>query len=151
MLIRFVWVGRTRDEAAAGWIEEYRRRIGRFCPVQIEEIRDASGKGRDRAARESHELASRLGGRALIVTLDERGTEMTSVEFARFLEKSLGAHPEVTFVLGGAEGLGEELVSSAGARLCLSRLTFTHEMARVLLLEQVYRAFTILKGTPYHR
>ncbi len=151
MLIRFVWVGRTRDAAAAGWIEEYRRRIGRFCPVEIEEIRDAAGKGRDRAARESRELASRLSGRGLLIALDERGRELTSNEFAGFLEKSLGSHPELTFILGGSEGLEGDLVASAGVRLSLSRLTFTHELARVLLLEQVYRAFTILKGTPYHR
>jgi 23S rRNA (pseudouridine1915-N3)-methyltransferase len=151
VLIRFVWVGRTRDAAAAGWIEEYRRRIGRFCPVEIEEIRDAAGKGRDRAARESRELASRLSGRGLLIALDERGRELTSEEFAGFLERSLGSHPELTFILGGSEGLEGDLVASAGVRLSLSRLTFTHELARVLLLEQVYRAFTILKGTPYHR
>ena len=151
MLIRLVWVGRTRDAAAAGWIEEYRKRIGRFCPVEIEEIRDAAGKGRDRAARESRQLLSRLSARGLIIALDERGKEMTSAEFARFLDNSMSAHPEVTFVLGGAEGLGAGLLEAAGARLSLSRLTFTHELARVLLLEQIYRALTILKGTPYHR
>ena len=151
MRIRVVWVGRTRDRAAAEWIEEYRGRIGRFCPLEIEEDRDAAGKGPDRAAREGRALRARIGPRALVVALDEGGREMTSKELARFLERSLGSHAEVTFLLGGAGGLGEDLVQRADVRLSLSRLTFTHEIARVLLLEQIYRAWTLIRGTPYHR
>ena len=151
MLIRLVWVGRTRDRAAAGWIEEYRKRIGRFCPIEVVEIKDAPGKGASRALRETRALYEKAAGRSLIVALDEQGREMTSREFARFLDRGLTSRPVVSFLLGGPEGLGQELLEAAGARVSLSRLTLTHEMARVLLLEQIYRAFSILKGTPYHR
>ena len=151
MLIRFVWVGRTRPGPAATWIEEYRRRISRSCPVEIVEVRDASGVGKSRARRESRSLAGKSSGRGFVVALDERGDAMTSAAFAAFLERALGRAPEVSFVMGGPEGLTEELVRGADARISLSRMTLPHELARVVLLEQVYRAFSILKGTPYHR
>ena len=151
MLIRLVWVGRTRNRAAAAWIEEYRRRIARSCPVEIIEIKDAAGKGQDRAKRESQALLRKLTGRGLVVILDEGGKELTSRELAGFLEKTLARRSEVNFVLGGPEGLGSGLLAAAGARLSLSRLTLTHEMARIVLVEQIYRAFGILRGTPYHR
>jgi 23S rRNA (pseudouridine1915-N3)-methyltransferase len=151
MLIRLIWVGRTRDPAAAGWIEEYRRRIVRHCPLEITVVRDAPGKGRSRTARESKALAGKLGGRGLVVVLDEGGKEMTSVEFARFLDKAIASGSAVSFLLGGPEGLDHELVALAGARISLSRLTLTHEMVRVVLMEQIYRAFSILKGAPYPR
>ena len=151
-MIRLVWVGRTKDPAAAGWIQEYRRRITHFCRVEIDEVRDAAGKGQGRAAREAQALLGKLAARAgLIVLLDEEGTEMTSREFARFLDTSIAARSEVTFVLGGPEGLGPELRAATGPRLSLSRMTLPHEVARVVLMEQIFRAFSILKGTPYHR
>jgi 23S rRNA (pseudouridine1915-N3)-methyltransferase len=151
MLIRLVWVGRTRDAAAAGWVEEYRKRIGHVCPVEIVEIKDAAGKGAARAARESRDLAKALSGKGLVVALEETGREMTSREFSSFLGKAMEERGEISFLLGGAEGLDTELLDIAHDRLALSRMTLTHEMARVILMEQIYRGFSILKGTPYHR
>jgi len=149
--IRILWVGKTRDAAAAGWIDEYRRRLARFCPIEIVEVRDAAGKGAARSSREGKTLAAKIEKRGLTVALDESGREMSSEELARWLGKTLESRGEITFLLGGPDGLGDGLAGTAGLTLSLSRLTFTHEMARVLLLEQLYRAFTILEGTPYHR
>jgi len=151
MLIRLVWVGKTRDRGAADWIENYRRRLARFCPIEIVEVRDAAGKGTARAAREGKALAAKIEGRGVTVALDESGKEMSSAELAHWLGRTLETRGEITFLLGGPDGLGTEAAASAGLTLSLSRLTFTHEMARVLLLEQLYRAFSILEGTPYHR
>jgi 23S rRNA (pseudouridine1915-N3)-methyltransferase len=141
----------VRRGAATGWIEEYRRRIARFCPIEIVEVRDAAGKGSARASREGKTLAAKIERRGLTVALDESGREMSSAELARWLGKTLEGRGEITFLLGGPDGLGSGVAASAGLTLSLSRLTFTHEMARVLLLEQLYRALTILEGTPYHR
>lgn len=151
MLIRILWVGRTREPAAATWIEGYRKRIARYCRLELLEVKDAPGKAGSRAARESRALLEKARGKGLVVALDAAGKEMTSPELARFLEDTLRRRSEVSFVLGGSEGLGPEILASATTRLSLSRLTLTHEMARVLLLEQIYRAFTILEGSPYHR
>jgi 23S rRNA (pseudouridine1915-N3)-methyltransferase len=151
MLIRVVWVGKTRDRAAAEWIEDYRRRLARFCPLEIVEVKDAAGKGSARAAREGKALAAKIEARGLTVALDESGKAMTSAELARWLGRTLESRGEITFLLGGPDGLGEGTAEAASMTLSLSRLTFTHEMARVLLLEQLYRAFSILQGAPYHR
>lgn len=151
MLIRVLWVGKTRNRAAAEWIEDYRRRIARYCPIEIVEVKDAAGKGSARAARDAKTLGAKIEGRGLTVALDESGREMGSAELARWLGRTLESRGEITFLLGGPEGLGEGVERAAGLTLSLSRLTFTHEMARVLLLEQLYRAFSILRGTPYHR
>jgi 23S rRNA (pseudouridine1915-N3)-methyltransferase len=151
VLIRLVWVGKTRNREAAALIEDYRRRLARFCPIEVVEVRDAAGKGSARAAREGKTLASKIERRGLTVALDETGREMTSPELARWLGKTLESRGEVTFLLGGPDGIPPEVAASADMTLSLSRLTFTHEMARVLLLEQLYRAFGILEGTPYHR
>jgi 23S rRNA (pseudouridine1915-N3)-methyltransferase len=151
VLIRLVWVGKTRDREAAALIEDYRRRLARFCPIEVVEVRDAAGKGPARAAREGKTLVSKIERRGLTVALDETGREMTSPELARWLGKTLESRGEVTFLLGGPDGIPLQVAASADVTLSLSRLTFTHEMARVLLLEQLYRAFGILEGTPYHR
>lgn len=151
MRLRIVWVGKTRDPRAAGWIEEYRERIARSCPIVIEEIRDAEGKGPERAARERSDLRARIGSRALVIALDEGGRMMSSREFAQLLGKTLAERSEVAFLIGGAEGLGEELIAEAGLRMSLSPMTLPHEMARVVLLEQIFRAFAIARGSPYHR
>ena len=151
MLIRLVWVGRTRARPAAEWVEEYRRRIERYCPLEIVEVPDAAGRGRGRVDREARSLLEKIPPRGLVVTLVETGETMTSPKFARFLERSLAARSEVTFILGGPEGIGQRIGVAAEKALSLSPLTLTHEMARVVLLEQLYRAFTILRGHPYHR
>lgn len=151
MLIRVVWVGRTRERSAAGWIDLYKARIERHCRLEILEVKDAAGQGAGRAARESRMLLERITGKGPMIALDSAGKEMTSTELATFLGETLARRSEVSFVLGGPEGLGSGILDAATMRLSLSRLTLTHEMARVLLLEQIYRSFTILEGGPYHR
>lgn len=151
MLIRLVWVGRTRAEPLALLVEDYRKRIARFCPIDIVSVKDAAGEGKARSAREARELRGKIEGRGLVLALDPGGDAMNSPEFARFLEKSLSARPEISFVLGGPDGIGSEVLEIVEKRISLSRLTFSHEMARVILLEQIYRAFGIMRGTPYHR
>src|SRR6476619_2116048 len=105
MLIRLVWVGRTRDPGLAAWVEVYRKRIAPQCAVEIVETKDAAGKGASRAAREGRDLSRELSGSGLLVALDETGRTMTSERFAAWLGKALEARREVTFLLGGPEGL----------------------------------------------
>lgn len=151
MRIRLVWVGRTREAPATAWIEDYVQRIARYGSLEILEVKDAAGRGAARAARENRSLLERVSGKGIVVALDEAGEQMTSLALARFLDDARTRGQDVSFVLGGPEGLPPGLLEAAERRLSLSRLTLTHEMARVLLLEQIYRAFTILGGSPYHR
>ncbi|MCC6345634.1 MAG: 23S rRNA (pseudouridine(1915)-N(3))-methyltransferase RlmH [Nitrospirales bacterium] len=144
MLFRIFWVGRTKDGYLKEGIDRYRTLLGYLASVSVIEIKEE--KGKDREASSSAEGRRILKQAQSYVLLDERGKELTSREFARFLEE----RGKVDFVIGGAYGVSGEVRERADAVIALSRMTFTHEMVRVIFLEQLYRAMTILKGREYH-
>jgi len=147
----FLFVGKTKEGFIKEGIEKYVGHIRHYMPVEIREIKGASG--RDAAAASEHEADSiieRLSPDDFVVALDERGKNFGSVEFAAEMGRLMGSGKRAVFVVGGPFGLGEKVRRRAGLVLSLSRLTFTHEMARLILLEQVYRAITIIKGKTYH-
>ncbi|MCB1183711.1 23S rRNA (pseudouridine(1915)-N(3))-methyltransferase RlmH [bacterium] len=143
-MIRVIAVGRVKDKRLSGLADDFSRRIRPMAPLEVVELKDADPEreGRDMAARLGSE-----GGSQLVVALDEHGEAVTSRDLAALL----GDHGNIAFLVGGADGLGPAARERADRTLRLSRLTLTHEMARVLLLEQVYRGLTILRGKPYHR
>jgi 23S rRNA (pseudouridine1915-N3)-methyltransferase len=138
--LRVVAVGRLREPALRALADDYLGRIRRYVRCDEVEVREPS------------ELVGALPRAATVVALDVEGEEPTSSEFARLIERwSTVGKGDVAFVLGGADGLPGPVLSAAQHRLSLSRLTLPHRLARVLLYEQVYRAFTILRGEPYAR
>ncbi len=153
MRLRIVWEARTKNQHLRALEADYRERIGRFVDLAIDEIRPTKDGPRARGALSSAErrLLDRLKG-SHKVFLDARGREWTSEEFAEWLGKqALGGTRELAFVVGGPEGFSTAVRDQADLLLSLSRMTFTHDWARALLLEQIYRAFTILRGYPYPR
>jgi len=143
MRIRLVLLGKTRNPQVKALLEDYRARLARFTPVEIVEWKSTDGSP---PALE----AARGKGKAPIVLLDATGRELTSEEFARWLARQLNSgQKELVFLLGGAEGFPEETKKKADSLLSLSRLTMPHELARVVLLEQLYRAFALLREHPY--
>jgi len=143
-MIRIVAVGRLKDRRLADLADDYQRRIRPLAPLTVTELKDQTP---DREARQFLEVLGAPGGHTLVVALDERGESVDS----RGLAELIGGHGSLTFLVGGADGLAESVRARADRRLQLSRLTLTHEWARVLLLEQVYRGLSILRGLPYHR
>jgi len=143
MRLRLVLLGKTRNPQLRALIEDYRERLARFTPVEIAEWKSTD-------ARPSVLAEARGKGKAPIVLLDAAGREFTSEEFARWLARQLNSgQKELIFLLGGAEGFPEETKKQADVLLSLSRLTMPHELARVVLLEQLYRAFALLREHPY--
>jgi 23S rRNA (pseudouridine1915-N3)-methyltransferase len=142
MKIHFVFLGKTRRAECRAMVEDYAARIKRYAEMEVTEVRE------DSAALKRLTFPSS----ATIVLLDAAGKTQTSAEFARWLgrERDRGAR-EIVFLCGGAEGFPESLRKQATAKLSLSSLTMPHELARVVLAEQVYRAFAILAGHPYPR
>jgi len=143
-MIRIVAVGRMKDDRLASLTDDYLRRIRPLAPVEVVEIRDADPE------REGRDMVARLGsarGRGLVVAMDEAGEDLASDAFARLL----GGHGGIAFLVGGADGLGTAARERADRTVRLSSLTFTHEMARMILAEQIYRGLSILRGRPYHR
>lgn len=142
--IRLLWVGRTKDRCLAEGIEYYRKLLSGHARVSILEIKEERGKNAD-AAREI-EGRRILSASDAFILCDEQGREFNSQEFAAWL----GGIESFDMVIGGAFGVSDEVRKRALARIALSRMTFTHEMARLILMEQLFRAATIQKGKGYH-
>lgn len=152
MRIRLLCDGKTKDEHLRALQEDYAARIRHFARLEIEQLRPAKGsRQRDGTAAMEQWLLEKTGA-SRRVALDERGQEWSSAAFARWLESSgVEGAREVAFLIGGPDGFSEAFRKSADAVVALSRMTLTRDWARTLLLEQIYRSFTILKGHPYAR
>jgi 23S rRNA (pseudouridine1915-N3)-methyltransferase len=146
-------VGKDRSGLYAPAVEEYARRLARYVRFEVVEVPEARRHAGTPRARdeEAESLLARLDPRQRVVLLDERGQEPTSVELARRLEKWLAGGKDVAFVIGGPDGHAEAVRARADETLALSRLTLAHRLARLVLAEQLYRAFTIVRGEPYHK
>lgn len=155
MKITILCVGKTREGFVQAGINKYLRYLKPYAPVVLRELReeridDLKDAPRVRS-REAEKIAAALPAGGRVVALDERGKELTSHEFALFVNDALEAGVrEMTFVIGGSMGLDPSVAKKAHTTLAMCRWTLTHEMARIVLLEQLYRAFTIIKGKAYH-
>jgi 23S rRNA (pseudouridine1915-N3)-methyltransferase len=146
-----VWVGKNRDPWVKEVVAEYAGRIRRYAPLELSEARDEKGaEAEEMRRRECERLERLVPPGATLVLLDERGEQMDSPGLAAYIGKQRDSGTgELVFAIGGAYGFSEEF-RRRGRLLALSKMTFTHQMVRVFLLEQIYRAFTILNGEPYH-
>ncbi|HKS39827.1 MAG TPA: 23S rRNA (pseudouridine(1915)-N(3))-methyltransferase RlmH [Blastocatellia bacterium] len=155
MKLRFVWIGKTKRAPVKELIEEYLNRLARFAQVEILELRDRDDVGtvaRKIIDKEGEDILARTASDPFVVALDERGREMDSLQMAEFIEKHrLTGTKQITFIIGGHSGLSDAVRKRANLVLRLSRMTLTHEFARALLTEQVYRAFTIIHDLPYQK
>jgi 23S rRNA (pseudouridine1915-N3)-methyltransferase len=151
--LRVVAVGRDRSGLYAPAVEEYAKRLGRYVRFEVVEVPEARRHaGTPRARDEEGEaLLARIADRERVVALDERGDEETSVAFARRVERWLAGGQDVALVVGGSDGLAAAVRVRAAETIALSRMTLAHRLARLVLVEQLYRAFTILRGEPYHK
>lgn len=144
MKIKIAWIGKTKEPAITALTEEYLKRIARFVPVEGISVRDES------------DLLSKFAGlktasKSTLVLMDSRGREYSSEQFAKFIGDYQDRNPlPLVFAIGAADGFSDTARSAAQYTISLGKMTLAHELARVVLLEQIYRAFTILKGHPYH-
>ncbi len=147
--IRLIWVGKSKDSFIRDGVDKYLKLLKPYVRVEVVEVKGA--KDTERKTLKRREGLRILEKASSFILLDEGGVEMTSLEFAGFLGKNILDGPQPRdLVIGGAYGVSEEVRQAAWKRLSLSRMTLTHQMARVTLLEQIYRAFTIIKGKAYH-
>ena len=146
-------IGRPRTPGLAQAISEFEGRAARYWPIEVRELREASSRGgRPEQVRtaEWQRLTDAARG-ALVVVCDGRGRAMASREFAAWLEARRAEAADLAFVIGGAHGLPAEATEEAALVLSLAAWTLPHELARLVLAEQLYRAGTILRGEPYHK
>lgn len=155
MKLRFIWIGKTKRAPVKQLIREYLDRVGKFATVEIAELRDRDDVGVDAhriIEKEGEDILSRTASADYLIALDERGREIDSKGLAEMVERHrLAGTRQIAFVIGGHWGLSDAVRNRADMVLALSRMTLTHDLARVLLIEQVYRAFTIIRGLPYQK
>ncbi|QSQ18332.1 23S rRNA (pseudouridine(1915)-N(3))-methyltransferase RlmH [Myxococcus landrumensis] len=154
MKVRLLSIGKDRSGLYEPAVQEYARRLGHYTRFELVELTEASGKKLkpgDAKASEAEAILSRRKPQDWVVALDERGSLLDSVELSRYVGKAQTGAKDLLFVIGGDEGLDSSVRDAANLTLSLSKMTLPHRLARVVLVEQLYRAFTILKGEPYHK
>lgn len=149
-----VSVGRDRSGLFQPAVEAYADRLRHYTRLELIELPEVSGKklppGRAKQ-EEAKAILSRVGPQDWVIPLDERGQQKDSVEFSKVVARAQVQSKDLLFVIGGDDGLDESVLSRAEWILSLGRMTLPHRLARVVLVEQIYRAFTLVRGEPYHR
>jgi 23S rRNA (pseudouridine1915-N3)-methyltransferase len=147
-------VGKARNAALGEAIRDYEKRAARYWPLDVHEVREekATGIALDRVKeREASRLSEKVPQRAQTVACERGGKSLSSEQFAEFLRKARDEDRDIAFLIGGAFGLASDVSSASAMRLSLAPWTLPHEIARLVLAEQIYRAGTIVRGEPYHK
>ncbi|MBA5850270.1 23S rRNA (pseudouridine(1915)-N(3))-methyltransferase RlmH [Clostridium sp. cel8] len=156
MNITIIGVGKLKEKYLKSAIEEYSKRLSRYCKLNIIEVQDE--KTPDTASKKDEEIIKDKEGKRIlkhisdsmyVVVLDLKGNMITSNEFADFIgDLGLKGKSNIAFVIGGSLGISREILCRADYKLCFSKMTFPHQLFRVMLLEQIYRGFRIIRGEP---
>lgn len=154
MRITLLVVGKTTDPRLQSLIEDYQQRLKHYIPfefVVVPDIKNAKTLSQEQLkSAEGQAILSFLTPAMDVMLLDEHGLEFRSIEYADFLQKKMGSGRDLTLVIGGAYGFSKEVYNRANGKISLSQMTFSHQMIRLMAIEQIYRAMTILRGEPYH-
>ena len=154
MKITLLLTGKTSDSRLSSLIDEYQQRLRHYVPfelVVLPDLKNAKALSEEQVkTAEGEAILARLTPAMDVVLLDEHGREFRSIEFADYLQKKMSSGKDLTLVIGGPYGFSEAVYARANGKLSLSQMTFSHQMIRIMAIEQIYRAMTILRGEPYH-
>jgi len=155
MKIALLVVGKTTDNHLQNCIAEYFKRLTHYIPFEIQiipELKNTKGLSCEvQREKEGELILKSLADANEVILLDEKGTQFTSLEFSQQIEKQLGSgKKKIVFVIGGPYGFSKDVYKTANSKISLSKMTFSHQMIRLIFVEQLYRAFTILNNEPYH-
>jgi len=151
-MIKIICVGKIKESFFREAIEEYRKRLSKYTKLEIIEVEDVSHQNElISMAKEKELLLKHINTKEYIITLEIEGKKFNSLEFAKKLDQTLSVNPNITFIIGGSNGLDEEIKSLSNLKLSFSDLTFPHQLFRIILLEQIYRSFKIINNESYHK
>jgi len=152
MRITIIAVGKLKSKAVQSLVEEYEKRLPPALKINwIEVTSPAGGPPSQIMAAEADRIRDRVPQKSVVAALSEKGKEMDSKAFAEWLAAIRDSGKDLCLIIGGADGIHQSLIKETHHHIALSRLTFPHELVRAILAEQIYRAFSILAGSPYHR
>jgi 23S rRNA (pseudouridine1915-N3)-methyltransferase len=153
MRIKILALGKSKQQFIEAGLQEYLKRLSRYCQIEFVILPDVKLTSTNSVAivkdKEASILEKHLNNRNYVIALDENGKQFTSREFAQLINQQKGRN-DLTFIIGGVYGLSQKILEKANLILSFSKFTFTHQMIRFILTEQLYRAFTILEGKKYH-
>ena len=149
-MIKVICVGKIKDKNLKNLIDDYYKRISKYVNVQIIEIKDEN-ENYDEMKKESKEIENYLDNKNYNIALDRLGKDINSIEFSNLIDKTFINYSNITFIIGGSLGLDKTILDKCNMILSFSSLTFPHQLFRLMLLEQIYRAFKILNNERYHK
>ena len=151
-MIRIITVGNIKEKYLKEAIEEYKKRISKYTNIEIIELKDEGLFEEEKTRRiEAERIEKKIGERDYIITLEIEGKELTSEEFAEKIRTIQIENSNITFIIGGSYGLDDSIKNKANLHLSFSKMTFPHQLFRVILLEQIYRAYKINNNESYHK
>ena len=152
-MIKLICVGKIKDNNLSQLIADYNKKINHYHKFEIIVVKDEPIKDNDKYVLdiEASRVLDKIDNDEYVILLDLHGKNLDSISFAQKLDKLFINHSKITFVIGGSLGLGQELINRANYRLKLSDMTFLHQMTRLIIVEQIYRAFKILNNETYHK
>lgn len=151
-MLKIICIGKLKEKYLKDAQDEYLKRLSKYTQIQIIELEDSNIDDEKIALeQEKTKILKYLNSKDYIITLEIEGNQLTSVELATKIDKTLINNSDITFIIGGSHGIHDEIKAQSNYKLSFSKLTFPHQLFRVLLLEQIYRSYKILNNEKYHK
>lgn len=148
-MIKVICVGKIKEKYFVDALEEYKKRISKYTKLEIIELPDYNYDEKKEVVEEGKNILSKIKDKDFVVTLEINGNNLSSEELSLFINKNLTRN--ITFIIGGSNGLSSSVLNRSDYRLSFSKLTFPHQLFRIILLEQIYRSFKIINNEAYHK
>lgn len=151
-MIKIICIGKIKEEYLKGALKEYQKRLSKYTKLEIIELNDINNENTQIVLnKEKEEIIRYINKNDYIICLDIDGKEITSVDFSKKIDKIFNINSNITFLIGGSYGIHQDIKNLANERISFSKLTFPHQLFRVMLLEQIYRSFKIMNNETYHK
>ena len=151
-MIKIICVGKIKEKYLVSAIEEYSKRLSKYTKIEIIELPDYDINNKDVVLeKEKENILKHINNKDYIITLEIKGSELSSEEFAKKIDKIFITNPNITFIIGGSYGLHNQIKNMSDFKLSFSKFTFPHQLFRVILLEQIYRVYKINNNESYHK
>ena len=150
-MITIITEGKIKEKYIREGIDDYLKRISKFTKIELIELEDESFDKAKTLKKEADKILKKINPKSFIVTLEIDGKELSSIELSELIEKTTITHSNITFIIGGSYGLDDEIKKLSNYKLSFSKLTFPHQLFRLLFLEQLYRSYKIINNEEYHK
>lgn len=150
-MMRIICVGKLKEKYFQDAVLEYQKRLSKYTKLEIIEVMDYDGDISTILKKESEQILKYLNDKSYIITLEIDGNTLDSVEFSKKIDNILINNSDITFIIGGSYGLSDEVKNKSNYKLSFSKMTFPHQLFRVMLLEQIYRSYRIINNESYHK